>query len=113
MGEAGRGVPRGAGGDEECGEGECVKGAGGAVEGGVCGCCEERERGEGGGVSGEFELVRRGCVRGKEGGSWADELQVLEVSEELVGAGYEVLVEMHPWTEVVNSVVVLRVKRRE
>ena len=35
---------------------------------------------------------------------------MLELSEELMAAGYEVLAEMHPWTEVVNSVVVLRVK---
>jgi nicotianamine synthase len=27
-------------------------------------------------------------------------------------AGLEVLVEVHPWTEVVNSVVVLRVRER-
>lgn len=27
-----------------------------------------------------------------------------------MGAGLEVLAEMHPWTSVVNSVVVLRVK---
>ncbi|KAJ4299519.1 hypothetical protein N0V90_004764 [Kalmusia sp. IMI 367209] len=37
---------------------------------------------------------------------------VLELSEELHSAGFEVLAEMHPWTDVVNSVVVLRVKQR-
>ncbi|KAF2439707.1 Nicotianamine synthase [Karstenula rhodostoma CBS 690.94] len=35
---------------------------------------------------------------------------VLELSEELQGAGFEVLAELHPWNGVVNSVVVLRVK---
>ena len=39
--------------------------------------------------------------------------QVLELGEELMGAGYEVLAEVHPWTEVVNSVIVLRVKVME
>jgi nicotianamine synthase len=38
--------------------------------------------------------------------------QVLELSAELDDAGLEVLVEVHPWTKVVNSVVVLRVKER-
>ncbi|KAH9862771.1 hypothetical protein J1614_010864 [Plenodomus biglobosus] len=37
---------------------------------------------------------------------------VLELDEDLERAGYEVLVEVHPWTKVVNSVVVLRVKER-
>ncbi|KAF2852474.1 Nicotianamine synthase [Plenodomus tracheiphilus IPT5] len=37
---------------------------------------------------------------------------VLELGEDLERAGYEVLVEVHPWTKVVNSVIVLRVKER-
>ncbi|KAF9732717.1 nicotianamine synthase [Paraphaeosphaeria minitans] len=35
---------------------------------------------------------------------------VLELSEELQSAGFEILAEMHPWDGVVNSVVILRVK---
>ena len=41
---------------------------------------------------------------------WLMRGQVLELSEELMAAGFEVLAEMHPWTSVVNSVVVLRAK---
>jgi nicotianamine synthase len=37
---------------------------------------------------------------------------VLELGEELRRCGFEVLVEVHPWTKVVNSVVVLRVRER-
>jgi len=37
---------------------------------------------------------------------------VLELGEDLQNAGYQVLAEVHPWTEVVNSIVVLRVKAR-
>ena len=37
---------------------------------------------------------------------------MLELGEELERIGYEVLVEVHPWTKVVNSVVVLRVMGR-
>ncbi|KAL6707005.1 hypothetical protein ACN47E_004955 [Coniothyrium glycines] len=36
---------------------------------------------------------------------------ILELSEDIEEIGYEVLVEVHPWTKVVNSVIVLRVKR--
>ncbi|KAF2006293.1 Nicotianamine synthase [Amniculicola lignicola CBS 123094] len=35
---------------------------------------------------------------------------VFELSGELEKSGYDVLVELHPWTKVVNSVVVLRVQ---
>ncbi|KAI8932306.1 hypothetical protein NX059_010502 [Plenodomus lindquistii] len=35
---------------------------------------------------------------------------VLELGEDLERAGYEVLAEVHPWTKVVNSVIVLKVK---
>ncbi len=45
--------------------------------------------------------------------SGADAHQVLELSEELRALGYDVLLEAHPWTSVVNSVVVLRVKERQ
>ncbi|KAF1968044.1 Nicotianamine synthase [Bimuria novae-zelandiae CBS 107.79] len=38
---------------------------------------------------------------------------ILELSDELLGAGFEVLAEMHPWGSVVNSVVVLRVRGEE
>jgi nicotianamine synthase len=34
---------------------------------------------------------------------------VLDVSGYLEELGFEMLVEVHPWTKVVNSVVVLRV----
>ncbi|KAF1837149.1 Nicotianamine synthase [Decorospora gaudefroyi] len=37
---------------------------------------------------------------------------VLELSDELQASGFDVLAEVHPWTEVVNSVVVLRVRER-
>ncbi|KAF2822561.1 Nicotianamine synthase [Ophiobolus disseminans] len=37
---------------------------------------------------------------------------VLELSVELERTGLEVLVEVHPWTKVVNSVVVMKVKKR-
>lgn len=37
---------------------------------------------------------------------------VLELSSELEKMGLEVLAEVHPWTKVVNSVVVMRVKER-
>ncbi|KAF2023265.1 Nicotianamine synthase [Setomelanomma holmii] len=37
---------------------------------------------------------------------------VLELGEEIERFGLEVLVEVHPWTKVVNSVVVMRVKER-
>ncbi|KAF2876064.1 Nicotianamine synthase [Massariosphaeria phaeospora] len=37
---------------------------------------------------------------------------VLELSDDLARIGYEVLVEVHPWTKVVNSIVILRVKER-
>lgn len=36
--------------------------------------------------------------------------QILTLSEDLQALGLEVLAEVHPWTKVVNSVVVLRVK---
>lgn len=36
--------------------------------------------------------------------------QVLELSEELQSCGFDILAIVHPWTEVVNSVVVLRVR---
>jgi nicotianamine synthase len=36
--------------------------------------------------------------------------QVLELSDELMRMGYEILAEVHPWTSVVNSIVVLRVR---
>lgn len=35
---------------------------------------------------------------------------VLDLGEDLQSAGYQVLAEVHPWTDVVNSIVVLRVK---
>ncbi|KAF2677381.1 Nicotianamine synthase [Lentithecium fluviatile CBS 122367] len=35
---------------------------------------------------------------------------VLELSDDLARMGYEILAEVHPWTSVVNSVVVLRVR---
>ncbi|ORY06895.1 Nicotianamine synthase [Clohesyomyces aquaticus] len=38
---------------------------------------------------------------------------VLELSEEVFRIGFEVLVVVHPWTEVVNSVIVLRVRERD
>lgn len=34
------------------------------------------------------------------------------MSEDLEKVGLEMLVEVHPWTKVVNSVIVLRVKER-
>ncbi|KAJ4352105.1 uncharacterized protein N0V89_007451 [Didymosphaeria variabile] len=34
---------------------------------------------------------------------------VLELSEELQRVGFEILAEMHPWSDVVNSVIILRV----
>lgn len=37
-------------------------------------------------------------------------IQILELSEDLQSIGVEILAEVHPWTEVVNSVIVLRVK---
>ncbi|KAH7092602.1 Nicotianamine synthase [Paraphoma chrysanthemicola] len=37
---------------------------------------------------------------------------VLELTEEIEKVGLEILVEVHPWTKVVNSVVVMRVKER-
>ncbi|RAR02611.1 nicotianamine synthase [Stemphylium lycopersici] len=37
---------------------------------------------------------------------------ILQLSEDLQAIGLEVLAEVHPWTKVVNSVVVLRVKER-
>lgn len=37
---------------------------------------------------------------------------VLELGESLQGIGYEILGEVHPWTKVVNSIVVLRVEGR-
>ncbi|CBX91401.1 hypothetical protein IAQ61_010759 [Plenodomus lingam] len=37
---------------------------------------------------------------------------VLELGDELEKAGFEILVEVHPWNKVVNSVIVLRVKER-
>ncbi|CAO2649880.1 Nn.00g011720.m01.CDS01 [Neocucurbitaria sp. VM-36] len=37
---------------------------------------------------------------------------VLELTDDIERIGYEVLVETHPWTKVVNSVIVLRVKKR-
>ncbi|KAH7066199.1 Nicotianamine synthase [Paraphoma chrysanthemicola] len=35
---------------------------------------------------------------------------ILELTEEIEKVGLEILVEVHPWTKVVNSVVVMRVK---
>jgi nicotianamine synthase len=37
---------------------------------------------------------------------------VLELSADLQRVGFEVLAEVHPWTKVVNSVIVLRVRER-
>ncbi|KAJ4991205.1 nicotianamine synthase [Stagonosporopsis vannaccii] len=37
---------------------------------------------------------------------------ILELGEDLEEVGLEMLVEVHPWTKVVNSVIVLRVKQR-
>ncbi|KAJ4368576.1 hypothetical protein N0V86_009483 [Didymella sp. IMI 355093] len=37
---------------------------------------------------------------------------ILELGEDLEKAGLEMLVEVHPWTKVVNSVIVFRVKER-
>ena len=37
---------------------------------------------------------------------------VLELSGDLQRVGLEVLAEVHPWTKVVNSVIVLRVRER-
>tara|TARA_R110002003_G_scaffold351_11_gene18946 strand:+ start:4316 stop:4420 length:105 start_codon:yes stop_codon:yes gene_type:complete len=34
------------------------------------------------------------------------------LTDDIEKAGLEVLVEVHPWTKVVNSVVVMRVKER-
>jgi nicotianamine synthase len=34
------------------------------------------------------------------------------LTDEIEKAGLEVLAEVHPWTKVVNSVVVMRVKER-
>jgi nicotianamine synthase len=36
----------------------------------------------------------------------------LELGETLEKVGLEMLVEVHPWTKVVNSVIVFRVKER-
>jgi nicotianamine synthase len=36
-------------------------------------------------------------------------LQVLELENDLRGAGYEIMAVVHPWTKVVNSVVILKV----
>lgn len=36
--------------------------------------------------------------------------QVLELSDNLQRIGFDMLVEVHPWTKVVNSVIVLRVR---
>jgi len=44
--------------------------------------------------------------------AYANGIKVLELGEDLQNAGYQVLAEVHPWTEVVNSIVVLRVKAR-
>ena len=38
--------------------------------------------------------------------------QILQLSEDLQAIGLEVLAEVHPWTKVVNSIVVLRVMER-
>ncbi|PSN64915.1 Nicotianamine synthase [Corynespora cassiicola Philippines] len=35
---------------------------------------------------------------------------ILELSQELANVGYDILAEVHPWTKVVNSVIVLQVK---
>lgn len=37
---------------------------------------------------------------------------ILELSEDLQAVGFDILAEVHPWTKVVNSVVVLQVKQR-
>jgi nicotianamine synthase len=37
---------------------------------------------------------------------------VLELSDDLGRMGFEILAEVHPWTKVVNSVIVLRVRER-
>ncbi|KAL1798178.1 hypothetical protein ACET3X_002215 [Alternaria dauci] len=37
---------------------------------------------------------------------------ILELSEDIQAIGFEILAEVHPWTKVVNSVIVLRVKER-
>jgi nicotianamine synthase len=42
----------------------------------------------------------------------ANQTQILELSEDLQSIGFEILAEVHPWTKVVNSVIVLRVKER-
>lgn len=41
-----------------------------------------------------------------------DDGQILELGEDLEHVGLEMLVELHPWTKVVNSVIVLKVKER-
>ncbi|KAG9194046.1 hypothetical protein G6011_04081 [Alternaria panax] len=38
---------------------------------------------------------------------------ILELSDDLQSVGFEILAEVHPWTKVVNSIVVLRVEERE
>ena len=42
---------------------------------------------------------------------FADATQILELSDDMERIGLETLVEVHPWTKVVNSVIVLRVKQ--
>ncbi|KAF3039722.1 hypothetical protein E8E12_005442 [Didymella heteroderae] len=37
---------------------------------------------------------------------------ILELGEDLIRVGLEMLVEVHPWTKVVNSIIVFRVKGR-
>lgn len=42
----------------------------------------------------------------------ADLIQILELSDDVERIGLEILVEVHPWTKVVNSIIVMRVKDR-
>ncbi|OAL57426.1 Nicotianamine synthase [Pyrenochaeta sp. DS3sAY3a] len=37
---------------------------------------------------------------------------ILELSDDITQSGFDILAEVHPWTKVVNSVIVLKVKER-